>query len=64
MSKAELRALLQEMGVSLIGGGLDEAPMAYKNIEVVIGDLVEAGLVAVIATLRPLLTYKTRKERR
>lgn len=42
----------------------EEAPMAYKNIEVVIGDLLEAGLVSVIATLRPLLTYKTRKERR
>lgn len=42
----------------------EEAPMAYKNIEVVIGDLVEAGIVSVIATLRPLLTYKTRKEKR
>jgi release factor H-coupled RctB family protein len=42
----------------------EEAPMAYKNIETVIADLVEAGLVSVIATLRPLLTYKTRKERR
>lgn len=42
----------------------EEAPMAYKNIGVVIGDLVEAGLITVIATLRPLLTYKTRKQRR
>lgn len=42
----------------------EEAPMAYKNIDVVIDDLVEAGLVSVIATLRPLLTYKTRKQRR
>lgn len=42
----------------------EEAPMAYKNIETVIADLLEAGLVSVIATLRPLLTYKTRKERR
>ena len=42
----------------------EEAPMAYKNIETVITDLVDAGLVKVIATLRPLLTYKTRKERR
>ena len=42
----------------------EEAPAAYKNIEAVIGDLVAAGLVSVIATLRPLLTYKTRKERR
>jgi release factor H-coupled RctB family protein len=42
----------------------EEAPAAYKNIEAVIQDLVAAGLVSVIATLRPLLTYKTRKLRR
>lgn len=42
----------------------EEAPAAYKNIEAVIADLVGAGLVSVIATLRPLLTYKTRKLRR
>lgn len=42
----------------------EEAPAAYKNIEAVIQDLVDAGLVSVIATLRPLLTYKTRKVRR
>jgi release factor H-coupled RctB family protein len=39
----------------------EEAPGAYKNIEAVIQDLVDAGLVSVIATFRPLLTYKTRK---
>ena len=38
----------------------EEAPMAYKNIEHVIGDMIHAGLISVIATLRPLLTYKTR----
>jgi release factor H-coupled RctB family protein len=42
----------------------EEAPAAYKNIEAVIADLVDAGLVSVIATLRPLLTYKTRKPHR
>jgi len=42
----------------------EEAPAAYKSIEAVIQDLVDAGLVSVIATLRPLLTYKTRKARR
>ena len=42
----------------------EEAPMAYKNIEAVIGELVEAGLISIIATLRPLLTYKVRKMRR
>jgi release factor H-coupled RctB family protein len=42
----------------------EEAPAAYKNIENVIADLRAAGLVSVIATLRPLLTYKTRKLQR
>jgi release factor H-coupled RctB family protein len=42
----------------------EEAPAAYKNIEAVIADLVAAGLVSVIATLRPLPTYKTRKAQR
>lgn len=35
-----------------------EAPEAYKNIEHVIAALVEHGLCTVIATLRPLVTYK------
>ena len=39
----------------------EEAPAAYKNIETVVQDLVAAGLVSVIATLRPLLTYKLRR---
>ncbi len=42
----------------------EEAPAAYKNIAVVIQDLVQAGLVSVIATLRPILTYKTRATNR
>lgn len=42
----------------------EEAPAAYKDIEAVIHDLVDAGLLSVITTFRPLLTYKTRKLRR
>jgi release factor H-coupled RctB family protein len=42
----------------------EEAPAAYKNIDVVIDDLREAGLISVIATLRPFLTYKTRAVKR
>jgi release factor H-coupled RctB family protein len=38
----------------------EEAPGAYKSIEAVIQDLVDAGLVSVVATFRPLLTYKTK----
>lgn len=38
----------------------EEAPDAYKNIGMVIADLEQAGLIRVIAKLRPLLNYKTR----
>jgi release factor H-coupled RctB family protein len=36
----------------------EEAPEAYKNVERVIADLVEFGLARVVATFRPLLTFK------
>lgn len=36
----------------------EEAPQAYKNIETVIDDLVSEGLARVIASFRPLITYK------
>ncbi|PLY05071.1 MAG: RNA ligase RtcB family protein [Arcobacter sp.] len=36
----------------------EEAPQVYKNIDVVINDLVDAGLATVIATFKPILTYK------
>lgn len=42
----------------------EEVPAAYKHIEDVIQELVDAGLASVIATFRPLLTYKTRAFRR
>jgi release factor H-coupled RctB family protein len=35
-----------------------EAPEAYKNIDQVISSLLEHNLCSVIATLRPLITYK------
>jgi release factor H-coupled RctB family protein len=39
----------------------EEAPQAYKDIEVVIADMAEAGLIRVVATLKPLITYKVRR---
>ncbi|MDY7226699.1 RNA ligase RtcB family protein [Hyalangium rubrum] len=42
----------------------EEAPPAYKPIDRVVTDLVEAGLVRVVATLAPVLTYKTRAHAR
>ncbi len=41
----------------------EEAPQAYKDIETVIGDLEAAGLITVIAELKPMLTYKVRRDR-
>ena len=35
---------------------------AYKDIDRVIADLVELGLVEVVAIFKPILTYKTRNE--
>lgn len=37
----------------------EEAPQAYKDIDIVVGDLVDAGLVYQIASMSPLITYKT-----
>lgn len=36
----------------------EEAPEAYKNIDVVVQSLVDAGLARVVATFKPLLTVK------
>ncbi len=51
VSKAEMRNILQDMGVTLIGGGLDEAPMAYKDISQVMASQQE--LVDVVAKFTP-----------
>lgn len=39
----------------------EEAPQAYKDINRVIDDLKAAELIRVIAVLRPLISYKTRR---
>ncbi len=41
----------------------EEAPQAYKKISTVIEDMVVNGCLQVIATLRPLITYKTRRRK-
>ncbi|MEM9948384.1 MAG: RNA ligase RtcB family protein [Cyanobacteria bacterium P01_D01_bin.36] len=40
----------------------EEAPQAYKNIDVVIQDMVDADLIRVLARLQPVLSYKTRRK--
>lgn len=37
----------------------DEAPQAYKKCETVISDMQDAGLIELVARLKPVLTFKT-----
>jgi tRNA-splicing ligase RtcB len=51
ISKEDMRAVLKEHHVTLIGAGLDEAPMAYKDINLVMG--AQNELVDIIARFTP-----------
>ncbi|TCJ14140.1 RtcB family protein [Flaviaesturariibacter flavus] len=51
ISEAALREQLQREGVTLLGGGLDEAPMAYKDIHSVMK--AQRALVDVVGTFQP-----------
>jgi tRNA-splicing ligase RtcB len=51
IGEADLRRTLADHGVELIGGGLDEAPMAYKDIHTVMASQTE--LVDVLGTFTP-----------
>jgi release factor H-coupled RctB family protein len=39
----------------------EEMPKAYKSIEGVVKDLVDLEIIKVIAIMKPVITYKTRK---
>ncbi len=51
ISKDAMRAELRARGVTLVGAGLDEAPMAYKDIHTVMA--AQTDLVDVLATFNP-----------
>lgn len=51
ISKNDFQAYLEQQGVTLIGGGLDEAPMAYKNIHEVMR--AQQDLVDIIGIFQP-----------
>lgn len=51
IAKAERDAYLRERGVTLLGGGMDEAPQAYKDIQSVIA--AQDDLVEVIGVFTP-----------
>jgi tRNA-splicing ligase RtcB (3'-phosphate/5'-hydroxy nucleic acid ligase) len=51
ITKNEMTTILKDHGVTLIGAGLDEAPMAYKNIDMVMA--AQTDLVDVLAKFTP-----------
>lgn len=50
-TQPEMDAWLQSRGVTLVGGDLDESPMAYRRLPEVLAE--HAGSVKVVHTLRP-----------
>ncbi len=51
ITKDEMRAILKDHNVTLIGAGLDEAPMAYKDINLVMA--AQKELVDIVARFTP-----------
>jgi len=51
ITRQDMKSILAQHGVTLIGAGLDEAPMAYKDIRQVMRS--QAELVDVLATFTP-----------
>lgn len=51
ITQNDMKSILKDHGVTLIGAGLDEAPMAYKDINVVMA--AQQDLVDVVAKFTP-----------
>ncbi|TJY65409.1 RtcB family protein [Sphingobacterium alkalisoli] len=51
LSATDLKTLLEDQGVTLLGAGIDEAPMAYKDIHTVMS--AQTDLVDIVATFSP-----------
>ncbi|HDP75977.1 MAG TPA: RtcB family protein, partial [Bacteroidales bacterium] len=61
-TQSDLKFVLDKWGVKLIGGGLDEVPMAYKDIETVMG--YQSDLVEVLAKFFPKIVRMANPERK
>ncbi|WP_298509734.1 RtcB family protein [uncultured Kordia sp.] len=58
ITQSEIKKQLKDHGVTLIGGGIDEAPMAYKNIHQVMSNQTE--LVEVVGSFTPKIVRMDR----
>jgi tRNA-splicing ligase RtcB (3'-phosphate/5'-hydroxy nucleic acid ligase) len=59
ITKTMRDAYLKERGVTLLGGGIDESPQAYKNINEVIG--AQSELVEILARFKPKVVMMSRE---
>ena len=62
ITKIELKKVLADKGVTLIGGDLDEAPMAYKDLNAVM--LAQTDLVEVLAKFTPQVVRMAAPDKR
>lgn len=53
ITKTERDRYLKERGVTLIGGGIDESPQAYKNIDAVVA--AQSDLVTIVGKFKPIM---------
>lgn len=60
LTQSALRNMLEQNGVKLFGGGLDEGPHAYKNIEAVMA--AQTDLVDVLGTFLPKIVKMAGEE--
>jgi tRNA-splicing ligase RtcB (3'-phosphate/5'-hydroxy nucleic acid ligase) len=61
-TKSDLEKITNDYGIDLIGGDIDEIPMAYKDIHKVMN--LQKDLVEVIATFQPKIVRMADAERR
>ncbi|MBF0242782.1 MAG: RtcB family protein [Desulfamplus sp.] len=59
---SDLDSILRQKGISLISAGLDEVPMAYKNIEEVMSQ--QRDLISIIARFDPKLVRMSPPEKK
>lgn len=53
ITRSSMKLLLKQAGVTLLGGGVDEAPQAYKNLEDVMA--CQTDLVRILGSFQPVI---------
>jgi tRNA-splicing ligase RtcB len=58
----DLRKRLENQGITIMAGSMaglaEEAPAAYKDVDAVVDTVIQAGIAAPVARLKPLAVIK------